>query len=318
MHSPYRQLAGLAAIGLVGVALLGAWLVQRESKMPPPIEAWELGTERAKTELDSVRERLYELRERHRHIVSLNASNRHKNQISSLEVLQKWIEDCASRLGQTLRPDPEVKLEPEAFFVSYTQGSCRMKLLEWAVKGASAAYTFEIGFSHRDIPDQVIRDVRERDVVGDLRLLASGSPTKLGKTYEVVDRVTPRGKEIKRTVKLPDYRILQLTFQRVPRSAESLVLEDAYSERDRSKAHQSGVSFDGGVDWDIPLATLAFRDGQAGEIRSVTTKKGSRFLFANIEYEVIGIRPDAIEVSPVGSDGKVETWMRREPPPDSL
>ena len=149
MRSLYRQLPGLAAIGLVGVAMLGAWLVQREAQIPLTTDALEYGAEKAKVELDSVGERLYELSGRHRQVGSLNLSSRHINQISALEVLQKWIEDCSSKLGQTLRADPDVKLEPEAFFVTYAQGSCRMRQLEWAVKSSSAAYTFEVDFPHR-------------------------------------------------------------------------------------------------------------------------------------------------------------------------
>lgn len=122
---------------------------------------------------------------------------------------------------------------------------------------------------------------------------------------------------IKRPVKLPHFRILQLTFQRVTGSSEKLGLEDAYSERDRIKARQSSVSFSGGAQWEIPSATSAFRDGQDGESRSITTTKGARFRFANTEYVVVDIRPDAIKVSPAGSKEKVETWIRRDLPPES-
>lgn len=314
MNRSQRLLTVSLAIGLTSVAVFSAWLIQREAR-PREIGALPAFADRPKSgDLDEVRRRLYDLSERHKRISALKLRGMQESQISALAGLEKWTEDSAAGLGKTLRPEPPVPFKPEAFFSSYSSGMCRLQLKKWAVSADVVKYEFELSHLYPVIPDELVRDVRQGEVVAGLRLAFADSPTLPGKTYEETVRTTKRGKQIKKKRKTPDFRIVRLEFERQSNPPEKLLLEDAYTERDRLNAAQAGYALKGFVQWDIPVATVMMRDHAEGELRSFTGKEGSRFIFAGREYEIRAIRPDRIEVSLSGTDGENETWMLREPP----
>jgi len=309
MRPPRQIFTALAAGGLSGVIICGIWLLQRELRIS---EAMQLANhpELPSASLDGVRMRLYELRERYGRISALDVERKHSNAVSLGGQLQSRVESAALKLGENLRPEPPRAFKPEAFFVAYSPGVCRMQLVGWTLKGGRAAYAFRISYDNRDLLDETYSDVREGDVVGDLRLLSSASPNQRGRTYEKIDRVTPRGKEIKKVVKLPDFRILQLSLKRHSNPSEKFVLESAYSEADRLKAERSGRSFEDSVQCEVPTATIALREDPDTAMRSFTTKEGSKFLFAGREYLVRRIWPDRIEVCPTDQEGRPQVWAQ--------
>ena len=312
MRAPNGFLSGFAATGLLAVIASGVWLIVRELGVPA-IAEFPANSEWRGDHLDAVRTRLYELRERHQRNSALNLGGQYKSSLASLESLQRWVQDTALRLGQSLRPSPPKAFEPEAFFVSYLPGSSRMKLVTWSVKEGRALYTFKITHSHSDLIDEVAFDVRKGDPVGEVRLVSSTSPTIVGGSWEQIVRVTARGNEIRKKVKLPNFRIVRLSLECRSNPSENFVLEAAYSEGDIQKAEQSGYSFKDFIEWEIPLATIALRDEPDGDIRSVTAKEGSKFVFVGREYQVRSIRPAHIELFPTDEKDTVLIWPLVDP-----
>jgi lipocalin len=91
-------------------------------------------------------------------------------------------------------------------------------------------------------------------------------------------------------------------------------LEAAYEESDQSKAKRSDHSFKPEIHWEIPLANIVLHDNPDGEIRSLTVREGSKFVFTGREYLVRTIRPDHIDVCLSASPNSVETWLLSETP----
>lgn len=310
MRLPEYFLVGFAASGLVCVPVCCSWLIKRELQVFDVVQP--SSAQASSADLDSARSRFYALQERYRKSIALNFPRKYDNVLSSTKEMQTWIEDVSSMLGENLRPESPPEFKPEALFASFGSATCRIRLVGWKIKGASAVYTFEIIYSHRDIPNELVPDVRQGGSVGELRLVSSSSPAIAGRTYEEVVEVTRSGKEIRKVVKLPDFRILQLSFERLSAAAGKYILEDAYGESDQLKAERSSYAFRNGIQWEIPTATLAIRDDPEVEIRYVTVKTKSTFLFAGREYSVRSIRPDRIEVSPVDQEESPQIWARAE------
>jgi hypothetical protein len=303
-------LRGFVCSALVLVTAVHGWLSWRENQ----IQSAPLTNSAAyhpSGRLDELRESFFTLRERRKRNASHGVAKRFSEVASSVSGLDAWVEGAASSLGQTLRRDPPEPFKPEAFFVGPTSGTSRLSLLEWGVRGGVAAYTFEVSSPHRDQSGKLFRNARDGDLVGDLRLQSATTSGRSGKNYKELVRETARGKKIYRTVNLPDFDILELTFVHKKNSSLRFTLQVPYSDSDRRKAELSGYSFAEEVSFDIPLGTIALRDDPANGFREVTVGEGVVFTFAGEEYTVRNLAHDHVEVCRANTDNAPEKWMLR-------
>ena len=303
-------LSGSVCFALVVVVALHGWLVWREMQIEV-VPAANTAPRSPIISLDPLREKLFTLRERHKRNASLRIAGRFKELASSLAVSDAWVEGAADSLGETLRKEPPEPFKPEAFFLGLTTGTARLSLKDWGVRGGSAAYTFEVSSSHRDQSPKVFRNAREGDAVGDLRLESATTRRHAGKSYQELVRVTARGKEIYRTVNLPCFETLVLSFVHTKETASRFTLEVPSFDTDRRKAELSGHTFTDTFSFDVPLGTVALRDDPNGGFRELTVGEGTVFTFAGEDYEVRNLAADHIQLRKAGSESAPERWMLR-------
>lgn len=297
------------AIGMAGLMVAAGWLIWRELQFGEAHEFQPVGHVLS-DEVGALRDRLQTLRSRSKRHLDRKIGARFGTASSQLEALRARLENAEEALGENLRPTPDRPFEPEALFVAYSSGRCIVKLLGWELRGGRAVYNFKISYPHEDLGPEEFVDVREGENVGDLVLVSAVSPTRSGGSREEVVRITRRGQEVRRKKWMPDYRVVRLLLERRSNRSEKFSLEAPYNDVERRKAGFSQSSFVDTVAYDIPLATIAFRDEPDGGTRSLLAKEGGIFAFDGQDYLLRSIRPDQIEVQSLDQREVVHRWAR--------
>lgn len=316
MRNSHAFVSVLVALGLIAVSLCCAWLVRRELRITDVAEASTRGKREAQS-INGVRNRLYDMRERYNRISALNVGSRVKKADTLFRDLQSRADSVSLSLGEKLRPEPAKPFAPKAYFLSYSRGASFLQYVSWKLSKGSAAYTFRLRYSHRDLADEIIADVSKGDEIGEFKLVSDSSPTLPGGSYEKVVRITTRGKKLTQRVPLPRFRIIKLGLERRSGPAEQVALEVWYNDDEKRKAELSNHPFHDVLQSDIPLADITINDDPEAGDRLITVREGSKFLFAGEEYLVLTIQPDHIDVCHSASRDAVESWPLSENPAEN-